>query len=202
MKQKSAPRGPSRDTEEPSARDTRRILLSPIGNFDPGIYQPVMQKLDQIFGFKVEEIPLLKNLEFALDEERDQYHSTPILQKLSDAAPSHAVKVLGVTRVDLFIPILTHVYGEAQLGGKACIISTYRLDERTPSMGREITLHERVFKEAVHELGHTFKLRHCRDQTCIMHYCRNVADVDRKSNQFCRYCKILLSDEIKRLAKK
>ena len=191
-----------RNTDDPSAQDARRIVLSPIGNFDPGIYQPAIKKLDQVFGFKIEEKPLLKNLEFALDAERDQYHSTPILQKLSDAAPSHAVKVLAVTRVDLFIPILTHVYGEAQLGGKACIISTYRLDEHTISTGREVPLHERVFKEAVHELGHTFKLRHCKDQACIMHYCRSVADVDRKSDQFCRYCKTLLNDEMKRLAKR
>ena len=59
----------------------------------------------------------------------------------------------------------------------------------------------RVLKEAVHELGHTFSLRHCKEQTCIMHYCRRIKDVDRKSDQLCRYCRILLQDETKRLAK-
>ncbi|UCD83028.1 MAG: hypothetical protein JSW26_12410, partial [Desulfobacterales bacterium] len=53
--------------------------------------------------------------------------------------------------------------------------------------------------EAIHELGHTFKLRHCPEHTCIMHYCRNEEDVDRKSDQLCRYCKIMLQDEIKRI---
>jgi archaemetzincin len=137
-----------------------------------------------------------------LDTERNQYHSTSILEKLSGSAPSHAIKVLAITRVDLFIPILTYVYGEAQLGGKACIISTYRLDERSSPIGKDVPLYERVAKEAVHELGHTFKLRHCRDQACIMHYCRSVADVDRKTDQFCRYCTTLLNDEMKRLAEK
>ena len=54
---------------------------------------------------------------------------------------------------------------------------------------------------AVHELGHTFTLRHCPDRTCIMHYCRNEEDVDRKSDELCRYCKVMLEDEIKRLKK-
>ncbi|MBT8357335.1 MAG: archemetzincin, partial [Deltaproteobacteria bacterium] len=40
---------------------------------------------------------------------------------------------------------------------------------------------------------------HCKDNACIMHYCRSIKDVDRKSLQLCRYCKILLEDEMKRI---
>jgi archaemetzincin len=109
--------------------------------------------------------------------------------------------LLAVTRVDLFIPILTHVYGKAHLGGKACIISTHRLNEGL-GIGVGKPFSQRVVKEAIHELGHTFNLRHCPEHTCCMHYCRNINDVDRKSEQLCRYCKILLQDEIKRLTKK
>jgi archaemetzincin len=58
-----------------------------------------------------------------------------------------------------------------------------------------------VVKEAIHELGHTFNLRHCQDVACVMHYCRSMKEVDRKSNQFCRYCAVLLEDEMRRLAK-
>jgi predicted Zn-dependent protease len=32
-----------------------------------------------------------------------------------------------------------------------------------------------------------------------MHYCRSEADVDLKSEELCRYCRILLLDEIKKL---
>ncbi len=116
-------------------------------------------------------------------------------------SPPEAVKVLALTKVDLFIPILTHVYGEAQLGGKACILSTYRFSEESSLAARTETFHCRLVKEAVHELGHTFNLRHCRDSACVMHYCRSVSEVDRKSNQFCRYCTVILNDEMKRLAK-
>jgi archaemetzincin len=58
----------------------------------------------------------------------------------------------------------------------------------------------RAAKEGVHELGHTFKLRHCPERSCIMHYCRKIDDVDRKAGQLCRHCRVLLTDEMKRLA--
>ena len=122
---------------------------------------------------------------------------------LSSVSPGNLmlVKVLGIAQVDLFIPILTHVFGEAQLGGTSSIISTYRLKEGLSPLGSESSLASRILKEAIHELGHTFKLRHCREKTCIMHYCRSVTDVDHKSKQLCRYCSILIEDEKKRLAR-
>ena len=131
-----------------------------------------------------------------------QYHSTPILQVLADKTPAHALKVLGIVDMDLFIPILTHVYGEAQLGGRACIVSTHRLKEGLFPSGNPDAVTDRLVKEAIHELGHTFNLRHCRDTACIMHYCRTVRDVDRKSDDLCRYCRVLLDDEIRRLSLK
>ncbi len=152
-----------------------------------------------MFGYPVEISPLLQDISFALDPERRQHHSSLILEKLAVAAPSHTVKVLGITGEDLFIPILTYVYGEAQLGGKTCIISTHRLAEGISPVHQKEIYYQRVAKEAIHEIGHTFNLRHCQNQSCIMHYCRNIKDVDSKSDRFCRYCDILTKDEIRKL---
>ena len=176
-----------------------RIVISPIGDFDKELLEQLAKEIRRVFGCRTAIIPLLKDLDFSLDNERRQYHSTPILEILESKAPPRAIKVLGIAQVDLFIPILTYVYGEAQLGGKACIISTYRLKEGLSPLNRTVVYHQRVVKEAIHELGHTFKLRHCKDQACLMHYCRSTRDVDLKSDQLCRYCTILLDDEIKRL---
>ena len=183
------------------AFQSQPIIIAPIEDFDPEIIKLIGRAIRDTFGYAAEIRPLLSGLAFALDPERDQYYSTLILEKLAAVAPAEAIKVLAITSVDLFIPILTHVYGEAQIGGQTCIISTYRLKE---GLGSDVlgSFRKRIIKEAVHELGHTFNLRHCPDQTCCMHYCRSIKDVDCKTEQFCRYCKVILDDEIKRLAKK
>ena len=179
------------------------IVISPIG--DPGgggdFLGPLRSGLRSAFGYETEVIPLIDEADLWIDPVRKQYHSTPILETLALLAPPTALKVLAVTKVDLFIPILTHVYGEAQLGGKTCILSTHRFGEGLSNGVGAETFRCRIEKEAIHELGHTFNLRHCPDLSCIMHYCRDVREVDRKVNRFCRYCAILLQDEMKRLPK-
>jgi archaemetzincin len=180
-------------------RTAYRIIIAPVGAIEAEWCESIAGEIEQVFGCRSEIKPLLANVDFALDPIRRQYHSTLILQKLATMVPDAALKVIAITRVDLFIPILTHVYGEAQLGGKAAIISTCRLEEGLSAAASNPTLQRRLGKEAVHELGHTFTLRHCRERSCIMHYCRSIADVDRKSNQLCRHCRVLLQDELKRL---
>ena len=178
------------------------IVISPIGDFSPQLLHAIGDEIKRIFGYPTEIMALLSDLSFALDPNRNQYHSTSILDRLANAAPSNALKLLGITQVDLFIPILTHVYGEAQLGGQASILSTFRLNEGHSPMDLPAKFQSRILKEAVHELGHTFKLRHCQDPACIMHYCRSERDVDLKSDQLCRYCKTMLEDEIKRIGRR
>ena len=175
------------------------IIISPIGEFSSELIEALAGEIKRVFGFSTDTESVLQDLAFALDQNRSQYHSTMILEQLAANCPAQAIRVIAIAQVDLFIPILTHVYGEAQLGGKACIISTYRLNEGR--LGRNISQKyiDRIVKEAIHELGHTFKLRHCPEHTCIMHYCRNEEDVDRKSDQLCRYCQVMLQDEIKRM---
>jgi archaemetzincin len=175
------------------------IIVSPIGDFTTELLDRVRAEIKRIYAFPTEVRSLLEDLEFAFHPNRNQYHSTPILEQLARNAPTDAIKVLALVQVDLFIPILTHVYGEAQLGGKACVVSTIRLNEGHRSLDTQEPYLSRIIKEAIHELGHTFKLRHCPEHTCLMHYCRNEDDVDRKSDQLCRYCNVLLEDEVKRL---
>jgi archaemetzincin len=177
-----------------------RIVIAPIETFAEKLLERIGNEVERIYGWGARVRPLLRNVDFAFDARREQYHSTEILKKLAARAPGGTRKILALTKVDLFIPILTYVYGEAQLGGTACIISTHRLQTEAAT-GQPVkgSLEERTVKEAIHELGHTFNLRHCPEHTCIMHYCRNVADVDRKSEQLCRHCTVLLGDEVKRI---
>ena len=183
-----------------TSQPAHKIIISPIGDLAAELLDPLRAEITRIYRYPTEVLPLLDDLEFAFHPNRNQYHSTPILEQLALKTPAGAIRVLAVVEVDLFIPILTHVYGEAQLGGISCMVSTIRLNEGHSALNTQQPFLGRIIKEAIHELGHTFRLRHCREHTCLMHYCHDESDVDRKSDQLCRYCRILLEDEIKKLA--
>jgi len=124
-----------------------------------------------------------------LDPSRRQYHSTAILQRLAGTFEP-GCRILGVTDYDLFVPVLTFVFGEAQVDGVCAVVSTARLrEERYGMPPREDLLRERLLKEAAHELGHTFGLRHCPDWRCVMASSHAVERIDVKGAQFCDQCR-------------
>ncbi len=126
----------------------------------------------------------------AFDPVRRQYFSTAILQQLVPlAAGDEEIRLLGVTEHDLFVPVLTFVFGEAQLDGRCGLVSLHRLREEfygMPSSG--VLLEERAVKEAIHELGHTFGLRHCLDWSCAMASTHAVERLDLKRAGLCADC--------------
>jgi archaemetzincin len=124
------------------------------------------------------------------DERRRQHSASRILAWLLAARPRG--RVLGVTDVDLFNPVLTFVFGEAQLGGRAAVVSTARLLDGAARDPR--VLPERLAKEAVHELGHALGLVHCPDAACAMSRSAGVRDVDRKDGALCRGCRARLRE--------
>ena len=126
---------------------------------------------------------------FSLDGGRNQCHSTAILQRLERSADPDA-RVLGVTGCDLYVPVLTFVFGEAQLDGNCAVVSTARLHEEFYGMpASQSLMRERLVKEAIHELGHTFGLRHCADWRCVMTSSHAVERLDVKGAEFCRACR-------------
>lgn len=128
----------------------------------------------------------------AFDPRRRQHASGTILRWLGETGPKDG-KVLGVTDRDLFIPILTYVFGEAQLGGTAAVVSTARLVEDVELFGRQLLL-ERIAKEAVHEVGHAFGLVHCGTAECVMSRSPAVREVDEKTTHLCGECKARLRE--------
>ena len=175
------------------------ILISPVGIDEPSLMELLGEKVADIFGYPVKICDLFDDMEFAYSPERNQYNSTLIIDKLAETAPSDCIKILAVCKKDLFIPILTYVFGEAQLNGRSCTVSIFRLKDTKAILNPEGVFAERVIKEAVHELGHTFGIRHCSDNSCVMHYCRSISDVDNKKTRMCRYCNIMLEDEKQRI---
>ena len=136
------------------------------------------------------------NPEFAYNPSRAQYNSTDILATLLKNRPEGVLRVLGVTDVDLFIPVLTFVFGEAQLDGPAALVSTHRLRNQFYGMPKDgALLQARLEKEAVHELAHTFGLVHCPDQACVLNSSTYVENIDLKEKNFCTNCLVLLAQK-------
>jgi archaemetzincin len=120
---------------------------------------------------------------------RQQHHATLVLAALLRHRPEGPSKILGIVPVDLFIPVLTFVFGQAQLDGPGAVVSTYRLRSEFYGLpGDEGMLVERAIKECVHELGHAFGLVHCDFHGCVMHASSTVDEVDLKGATLCGYC--------------
>jgi len=125
---------------------------------------------------------------------RNQYYSTKILKEMLGNVPRDALKLLGVTDRDLCIPILTYVFGEAQVGGTAAVVSLARLRQEHYGLTPDPPLlQERLRKECLHELGHTFGLVHCPLRECVMSLSNTVVDVDTRGRDFCRGCQTVVA---------
>jgi archaemetzincin len=157
-----------------------------IGERQPGerVLGHVCSHLERAFRAPVAVLPGAERPEGAYDARRKQWSSTRILAWLVQTVPEG--RVLGLTDLDLFIPILTFVFGEAQVGGRAAVVSTARLGE--PGFPDERVVLERLAKESVHEVGHMMGLLHCGTPGCVMGRSASVRDVDQKRSELCRAC--------------
>ncbi len=165
------------------------LQLLPIGELDGSLLEAIGPRLAQQFRVPWDVLAPGLDPQFAYHAERQQYHSTELLGRISGFVGPESWRLLGVTDADLYIPILTFVFGEAQLGGTAAVVSTHRLRQEFYGLPPDSELlHERLLKEAVHELGHTVDLRHCEDYRCAMAASHAVEWIDLKEIALCPSC--------------
>lgn len=165
-----------------------RLLIVPIGELGFDILNSLAQSLKS--DFKKAVIVEMPEPEpsYAYDIKRKQYSSSMILRRLKSESSAGDI-VLGVTSVDLFVPELTFVFGEAEISGRVALISIARLRPEFYGLGLDNQLlNERALKEAVHELGHVLGLNHCQNNECVMYFSNSINDTDRKSGSYCELC--------------
>jgi len=166
------------------------LQLLPIGNVDDGLLKNLSPAIEEILSVPCRVLPVRLDPEFAFHGERQQYHSSEILRRMQSLVNADSWRLLGVTAVDLYIPILTFVFGEAQMNGPCAVLSAHRLHQEFYGLPHDAELfRQRLIKEAVHELGHTLNLTHCDDYRCVMASSHAVEWIDLKGSALCETCR-------------
>ena len=166
---------------------------------DPAAVATTATFLGRAFGRPVAVAPYQPDLERVFDASRGQYHSSALLKQMLDRLGDHGSaedKLVALVDVDLFIPVLTFVFGEAQLSGRCAVVSTFRLQNAFYGIPADTAmLAQRVEKEIVHEVGHLFGLVHCRAFECVMRSSTYVEEIDLKSAGLCGDCAALVKND-------
>jgi archaemetzincin len=174
------------------------LHLLPIGKVDISLLRDLSVAIPRSLDVACEILPAGFDPAQAYHPERQQYHSSEILQRMQALVRPQDWRLLAVTDVDLYIPILKYVFGEAQIAGPCAVVSTYRLRQEFYGLERDdALLSQRLLKESIHELGHTLELRHCQDYRCVMASSHAVEWIDLRETTLCDSCRSQVESKLK-----
>jgi archaemetzincin len=170
--------------------DLQYITLITFGYFDDDFLKNVAEAVHQEFHLPVNIKEGHLDVSEYYDPTRRQYNGVKLVREVENTFSSDSAKTIGLFNVDLFIPILTYIFGQAFLKGRSGITSNYRLGNERYGIKTDSNLVlDRFKKEVIHELGHTFGLIHCHIPTCVMRSSTYVEDIDQKSPHLCLSCR-------------
>jgi archaemetzincin len=169
--------------------DSQTIVLLSFAHFGSDFLSKIAGAVQHEFKCQVIIKEMHLDLGEYFDAGRRQYNGDKLLKAVALMEIS-GDKIIALFNVDLFIPILTYIFGQAQLGGRTGIASMYRLgNERYGIINSDNILIQRFIKEVIHELGHLFGLIHCHTPTCVMRSSTYVEDIDQKEMELCPKCR-------------
>jgi archaemetzincin len=175
------------------------MALIKMGRIPKTVLRVIAANIQGVLEIPVDVLPAMAVPEEAFQRHRGQYDAGLVLKYLAGFSfPSH-VRVLAVTDVDLCTPILTFVFGEAELGLNLAVISDFRLKHMEGgTMAAEGVYYERLAKIALHEIAHTFSLYHCETSKCLMQYSRGLSHLDELDVLFCERCSFALRQSLRK----
>jgi archaemetzincin len=155
----------------------KSVAVLPLGDIPEIDLQVIADQIIGRFKLTTQVLPPFKPPDHAFDKRRLQYNAGIIIEAMEAMQFGNHNKVIGVLNKDLFIPIFTHVFGEARQGGTCGLISLYRL-AKNPD-------------------GSTPERSHCEHKQCLMHFSGGIDEVDEMSLDLCEYCSIYLQDKLR-----
>jgi len=165
------------------------VHLVPVGKVDISLLEDLRAAIPQTLHVACEILPVVLDPVPSYHAERQQYHSSEILERMQALVRPQDWRLLGIAEVDLYIPILKYVFGEAQMGGPCAVVSFHRLRQEFYGLDPDdALLSRRLLKEALHELGHTLDLHHCQDYRCAMASSHAVEWIDLREAALCDSC--------------
>ncbi len=121
----------------------------------------------------------------SLNQAKTRHRADSLIRFLS-AQTKPGYLTIGLTKGDISTTKNTPDWGIMGLGycpGNSCIASSFRLHGKNKM--------EKLFKVAIHELGHTQGLKHCSVNDCLMHDAEGKDRLDEEK-EFCKKCKAVL----------
>ena len=174
-------------------QDRAHLNIVPLGAVDELAVTVVAANLQAVMGLNAAVRPIEPAPEYAYQHGRRQYDAVKIINALARTTADHSL-TLGITHYDICTPILTFVFGESQLHGKAALISLHRITDET----KEVT-YTRAAKIGLHEVGHLLGIGHCRTSDCLMAFSANLIKLDEQQLLFCEACMVELSRRLRHL---
>ncbi len=168
------------------AVDTINIVV--IGAISPHDVEHIRNELQQIFAYEFKVLAHIPMPKKCYMKERGQYDAACVLERVLEFS---GFRVVGLVSEDIAYPEFNFLLGLAAQSQRGALVSLYRLKNSSKSI-----YFERVKKELMHELGHTFGLKHCKNK-CVMQFSNTVFDVDTKPPQFCEDCKSKIKEHLR-----
>jgi archaemetzincin len=166
-----------------------RIRLVPINAVDRVFLDRVAVCLEERFLATVEIERSVAVPRSALNSTREQLFVSALFGRLLRAMPEQDGMLVAVTHFDLYKTSHRFIFGDSDAMQRTAVVSLHRL--RSEYYGEQPDanlLFQRTLKEAVHELGHLFGLKHCYNPRCAMYASHSIFDTDNKMSHFCETC--------------
>ncbi len=175
----------------PDSASPPSVCILPLGKYDRSLLLPAVRGVKAVYSLPVRVLEKQSLPKSAWYAPRGRYRAEKLLAFLDEEARADCTAMIGFTSVDISTTKGKSkdwgIFGLGQVGGKSCVVSTYRLGRNT-SDKRKVTI--RTIKVVNHELGHVLGLLHCPTPKCMMNDAEGkISTVDNETGLLCDLCR-------------